>query len=153
HRYAYVFLVNTAGAREDGLLSEGSSSVDFSWDGVWEAKARQVADGWDLEIAFDARSFQFRPGSDDWGFNVLRYFARDCMDLVWAGRPLSGSIFDLRHEGVLEGMAGIQQGNGLQVKPYLLARSDQTDPGAKRAEAGGEVKYAFTPQLSGTLTV
>ncbi|HEV2111280.1 MAG TPA: DUF5916 domain-containing protein [Gammaproteobacteria bacterium] len=153
HRYAYVFRINSAGAREDGLLSVGSTSVDFSWDGIWDAKSRRTPEGWDLEIAFDTHSFQFDPASDQWGFNILRYMRRNDYGLVWFARPLAGSVFDLKHEGVIEGMAGLQQGNGWQISPYVLARSDQLNPASKRFEIGGEVKYNLTPQLAATLTV
>ena len=134
HRYAYVFRINTGGARQDGLLSVGSTNVDFSWDGIWDVKSRRTDVGWDLEIAFDTRSFQFDPASDQWGFNILRYMRRNDNDFVWFARPLAGSVFDLKHEGVIEGMAGLQQGNGWQISPYLLARSDQLNPAAKRFE-------------------
>ena len=153
HRYAYVFRINAGGARQDGLLSVGSTNVDFSWDGIWDAKSKRTPEGWDLEIAFDTRSFQFDPASDQWGFNILRYMRRKDYGLVWFARPLAGSVFDLKHEGVIEGMAGLQQGNGWQISPYVLARSDQLNPGSKRFETGGEVKYNVTPQLSATLTV
>jgi len=148
-----VFRINAAGARQDGLLSVGSTSVDFSWDGIWDAKSKRTAEGWDLEIAFSTRSFQFDHASDQWGFNILRYMRRNDYGLVWFARPLAGSVFDLKHEGVIEGMAGLEQGSGWQLSPYLLARSDQLDPRAKRFETGGEVKYNVTPQLSATLTV
>ncbi len=153
HRYAYVFRINSGGARQDGLISVGSTSPDFSWDGIWDVKSKRTAVGWDLEIAFDTRSFQFDPGSDQWGFNVLRYMRRNDYGLVWFARPMAGSVFDLKHEGVIEGMAGLEQGKGWQVSPYVLARSDQINPGSKRFETGGEVKYNLTPQLSATLTV
>ena len=153
HRYAYVFRINSAGAREDGLLSVGSTSPDFSWDAIWDAKSRRTPEGWDLEIAFNTRSFQFDPASDQWGFNILRYMRRNDYALVWFARPMAGSVFDLKHEGVIDGMAGLEQGDGWQVSPYVLARSDQLDPRAKRFETGGEVKYNVTPQLSATLTV
>jgi Domain of unknown function (DUF5916) len=152
HRYAYVFRVNFGGARQDGLVSIGSTNVDFSWDGIWDAKARKTDTGWDLEIAFNTRSFQFDPSSDQWGFNVLRYMRRNDYGLVWFARPLAGSVFDIQHMGVIEGMAGMQQGGSWQLSPYVLARHDQLNPGDKSFEAGGEVKYSFTPQLSGTLT-
>ena len=153
HRYAYVFRVNFGGARQDGLLSIGSSNVDFSWDGIWNAKSRKTPVGWDLEIAFNTRSMQFDPNSDQWGFNILRYMRRNDYDLVWFARPLAGSVFDIQHIGEIEGMAGMQQGGNWQLSPYVLARHDQLNPGDKSVEAGGEVKYNFTPQLAGTLTV
>ena len=153
HRYAYVFRINSGGAREDGLMTAGSSNVDFSWDGIWDAKSKRTPEGWDLELAFDTRSFQFDPASDQWGFNILRYMRRNDNAFVWFARPMAASVFDLRHEGVIEGMAGLEQGDGWQISPYVLARSDQLNPDSKHFETGGEVKYNLTPQLAATLTV
>lgn len=153
-RYAYAFRINPGGARQDVLVSVAPIfSQDPSWDGIWDAKARRTAVGWDLEIAFDIRSFQFDPASDQWGFNILRYMRRNDYNLVWFARPLASNIFDLQHQGALEGMAGLQKGSAWEFNPYLLARSDQLNPGSKRVETGGEVKYNVTPQLAATLTV
>ncbi|MGE5624200.1 MAG: DUF5916 domain-containing protein [Bacillota bacterium] len=153
-RYAYVFRVNSGGAREDALVSVAPNfSQNEGWDGIWDAKARRTPVGWDLEIAFDIRSFQFDPASDQWGFNILRYMRRNDYALVWFARPLASNVFDLQHQGVIEGMAGLQKGGDWEFSPYLLARSDQLNPDSKRFETGGEVKYNVTPQLAATLTV
>jgi hypothetical protein len=156
-RYAYVFRVNSGGAREDNLLSGGGGgstlNQDTSWDGIWDAKVRRTAVGWDVEIAVDIRSFQFDPASDQWGFNILRYMRRNDYNLVWFARPLASNVFDLQHQGVLEGMAGLQKGSAWEFSPYLLARSDQLNPAAKRFATGGELKYNVTPQLAATLSV
>ena len=153
HKNAYAFRINAGGARDDGLEANGSTNADFGWDGIWEVKTRRVADGWDAEIAFSTRSLQFDPKSDRWGFNISRAVPRLSMVTKWAYiDPAAGSFSPSRY-GVLEGMAGLKSGSGLEINPYVLARSDQIDASAKRAQVGGEVKYSFTPRLEGTLTV
>jgi hypothetical protein len=153
HRNAYAFRINAGGARDDGLEANGSTNADFGWDGIWEAKGRKAADGWDIEIAFSTRSLQFDPGSDHWGFNVSRSVPRFALVTKWAYINPSDSTFSPSRYGILDGMGGLKVSNGLEATPYLLVRSDQIDPEAKRAQAGGELKYNFTPQLAGTLTV
>ncbi|HEY3645659.1 MAG TPA: DUF5916 domain-containing protein, partial [Gammaproteobacteria bacterium] len=153
HQNAYAFRINSGGARDDGLEANGSTNADFGWDGIWEAKGRRVADGWDVEIAFSTRSLQFDPKSDRWGFNISRSAPRLALVTKWAYINPADSTFSPSRYGILDGMAGLKAGSGLEVNPYLLVRSDQIDPTAKRAEVGGEVKYSFTSQLEGTLTV
>ena len=153
HRNAYIFRINPGGARNDGVESNGVDSADFGWDGIWEVKSRRVADGWDVEIAFSTRGLQFPAGSDHWGFNVSRFVPREQLVVKWAAISPAYSSFSPQQYGILDGMEGMRDGGGLEFRPYVLARSDQNDPSAKRAALGGEVKYDFTPQLSGTLTV
>ncbi|HEY4126840.1 MAG TPA: DUF5916 domain-containing protein [Gammaproteobacteria bacterium] len=153
HQNAYAYRINAGGARDDGLEANGSTNADFGWDGIWEVKTRRVADGWDAEIAFSTRSLQFDTAVDHWGFNVSRSVPRFALVTKWAYINAADGTFSPSRYGIIDGMAGLQSGSGLEINPYILARSDQIDPSAKRAEVGGEVKYNFTPQLEGTLTV
>ncbi|HEX7964937.1 MAG TPA: DUF5916 domain-containing protein [Gammaproteobacteria bacterium] len=153
HRNAYIFRINAGGARDDAVEANGVDTADFGWDGIWEAKARRVPDGWDLEIAISTRSLQFRPDSGHWGFNVARWVPRKSLVTKWAAISPAYGAFSPQQYGILDGMQGFKAGSGFEFSPYLLVRSDQIDTGAKRAQVGGEVKYNFTPQLSGTLTV
>ena len=153
HRTAYVFRINAGGARTDGVESNGIDNPDFGWDGIWEAKTRRVPGGWDVEVAFSTRSLQFPSDSDHWGFNVARTLPRNSTVTKWAIIDPAYSGFSPQRYGILDGMAGLKAGSGLEINPYVLVRSDQIDPQAKRTELGGEVKYSFTPQLEGTLTV
>ena len=153
HRNAYVFRINAGGARADGVEANGSDNPDFGWDGIWEAKTRRVPGGWDVEVAISTRSLQFPSNSDRWGFNISRTVPAESLVMKWAIIDPAYSGFSPQQYGILDGMAGLKAGSGLEVNPYLLVRSDQIDPDAKRAAVGGEVKYSFTPQLEGTLTV
>jgi hypothetical protein len=153
HQNAYAFRINAGGGRDDGLEANGSTNADFGWDGIWEVKTRRVSDGWDVEIAFSTRSLQFNPASDHWGFNVSRSVPRFALVEKWAYINQADSTFSPSRYGILDGMTGLKAGSGLEINPYVLVRSDQIDPAAKRAAVGGEVKYNFTPQLEGTLTV
>src|SRR6185312_1197655 len=153
HKNAYAYRISAGGDRDDGLEANGSTNADFGWDGIWEVKTKRVSDGWDAEIAFSTRSLQFNPAMDHWGFNISRSVPRLAMVTKWAYIDPSASSFSPSRYGILDGMAGLKAGSGLEINPYVLGRSDQIDPEAKRAAVGGEVKYNFTPQLEGTLTV
>jgi len=152
HRVGYVFEVNAGGARTDGLISPASPDPSYEWDGVWNANARQSADGWIAEFVIDVRSLQFRTGLDRWGFNVERYVPRKQLKLQWAAITLDTSIFDLSRMGTLGGVGAFEQGIGLEISPYALVRHDSNGNGSS-AQVGGDVRYNVTPGIAAIVTI
>jgi hypothetical protein len=49
-RSGYVFAVNPAGARLDGLVARQGEDVDESWDAIWEAATARDGNTWSAEI-------------------------------------------------------------------------------------------------------
>ncbi|MGH9367385.1 MAG: DUF5916 domain-containing protein [Thermoanaerobaculia bacterium] len=150
----YFFQINAGAARTDGLIS-GPEEQSRDWDGIWDAATRRTASGWTAEIQVPAATLRFPEGRDAWGFNVERSVPRDLLFLRWTGTTLDAKFDDLSRAGSLSGMAGLRQGLGLSVVPYALAQyfHDPAD-GRKfvKGQAGGDVRYSFTPQLEGVLT-
>lgn len=154
-RTGYFFQVNAAGARLDGLVS-GPEELSLDWDGIWDARTRRTAHGWTAEIAIPSRTLRFAPGLDRWGFNVARTIARERMVLQWAGASLDAKFEDASRAGVLVGLEGLKQGLGLSIAPYGLgrwSRDSERKSGSLTGDAGLDVGYNFTPQLSGVLTI
>jgi Domain of unknown function (DUF5916)/Carbohydrate family 9 binding domain-like len=154
-RTGYLFRINAAGARQDGLISAASGAT-YDWDGIWDARTRRTAGGWTAEIAIPARTLRFHRGVDHWGFNVERYIARDRLTLRWAGTTLDATLADLARAGRLDGIGGLRQGLGLSAAPYGLVRYDHqaAPPLARhRGNAGFDLGYNLTPGLGGVLTV
>ena len=153
-RVAYVFQINAAGAMADALLSPtpvttSSNGADYNWDGRWQAAVTRDAQGWTAEIAIDSRSLQFGDQAA-WGLNISRYVPRELLSLAWSGITLDSTIVNLQREGELRGMQGMQQGSGLDFKPYGIAKQ-QTGQG-DTSKAGFDLDYNFTPELAGLLT-
>jgi hypothetical protein len=157
HRTGYLFEVNAAGARLDGLISDpNSEDASLDWDGIWNVAARRTATGWTAEVVLPAQTIRFNHSSDPWGFNVQRYVARDQLTLRWTGTTLDASLLDMRRAGNLAGVACLDQGWGLTVSPYALGRYeiDQvTDHDFTKGQAGVDVGYHITSQLDGVLTI
>ncbi|HET7306907.1 MAG TPA: DUF5916 domain-containing protein [Gammaproteobacteria bacterium] len=151
-RIGYWFQVNAGGARADGLISAGGNT-DNNWDGIWDAAVQRTADGWTAEIVIATRSLQFRSSLTQWGFNVERYIPRKQLTLRWTGINLNASVYDLHRSGALAGVTGLAQGVGLDVAPYALVRHDSNPGSGRNVEAGVDIRYNFTPQLEGLLTV
>ncbi len=153
-RRGYLFQINAAGARRDGLIS-GPEEMSTDWDGIWNARTHRIPGGWTAEIEIPAQTLRFRPGAASWGFNVERRVARDRTTLRWAGTTLDARLEDLRRAGRLEGVGGLRQGAGLSVSPYALVRRDAdlaADHATLRGDAGLDVTYNLTPDLAAVLT-
>ena len=151
----YLFLVNAAGARSDGLIA-GPQEASFDWDGVWVAKTTLDDQAWTVEIMIPTRTLRFNASLQSWGFNVQRYVARDQITLRWSGTSLDSKLYDLRRAGDLTGVAGLRQGPGIAVKPYALARAEKdrpADQSGSSADAGVDTAWSITPSLQAVLTV
>lgn len=157
-KLAYVFQVNAGGARADGLISPGYSNptsntptVDFSWNGYWDAAVRRTADGWTAEIRINTQSLQFDRSNPVWGMNVSRYLPRDLLTLAWSGISLNASPTNLQWEGGLTEVQGLDQGSGFEFDPYAVTQYSDTKHDTA-SWSGFDLKYNFTPALAGLFT-
>jgi len=155
HRTGYIFQVNAAGARFDGLIAT-AEDVSADWDGIWDAKVGRDASGWTLEMAIPVATLRLTPGLGAWGFNVDRTVARDRTEMRWSGTTLDARFADMRRAGELRGVDGLDAGLGLTVTPYGLVRHGRdfvAGTSEMDGDAGLDVGWAMTRQLSGVLTV
>lgn len=154
-KLAYVFQVNAGGAMADGLISPGyhnnGSSVDYNWNGYWEAAVKRTSTGWIAEIRINTQSLQFNNQNAVWGLNISRYVPRDQLTLAWSGINLNASPTNLQWEGKLTGIQGLNQGSGFEFDPYAVTQysSEKHDTASW---TGFDLKYNFTPQLAGRFT-
>jgi len=154
-RRGYYFQVNAAGARRDGLVS-GPEELSTDWDGIWDAETQLTTTGWSAEIRIPAQTLRFHWGQDNWSFNVQRYVARVQTSLRWSGISLDATFIDLQRAGRLSGIADLRQGKGLSISPYGLlstTRDHENSTHSNNAEAGGDLTWNFSGDLSGYLTV
>ena len=154
-RRGYIFRINAAAARLDGLVS-GPESMSTDWDGIWDAAARRTPGGWTAEIRIPTQTLRFKWGQDQWGFNVERYVPRALTTLRWSGITLDATFIDLQRAGRLTGVGGLRQGLGLSLTPYGLVRSEkdyESGDHTAEGEVGGDLTWNFTGDLTGYLTI
>jgi hypothetical protein len=157
-RTGYFFEINPAGLMGDGLIQGGSGfGLNKRWDGIWEVRTRILPDGWSAEIRIPFSTLNFDPARDVWGINFQRTIRRRSEEIVWSGWRRNESLFRPASAGELRGLSGIDQGVGVEVKPYVVTSGDHSpavDAGwAGDAKVGMDVTYSLTPSLRAAVTV
>jgi len=150
-RNAYLFFVNSRGARGEGLVYAGSASLN--WDGIWEAESRRLKDGWSTEIRIPFKTISFRPGLTVWGLNIERTIARKMEVIRLSGTTRDSNFNNPNEAAALQGIEGIRQGLGITFRPYGLASAskDNLVAGTYHGEDDGgfDLYKSFTPNLVG----
>jgi hypothetical protein len=153
-RSAYVFFVNPRGARGEGLAYAGDASLN--WDGIWEAQACRLEDGWSAEMRIPFKTISFRPGLSVWGLNIERTIARKMETDRLSGTTLDSNFNNPNEAAPLAGIEGVKQGRGITFRPYGLtsaAKDNLVSNSYKGQLAGGFDLYkSFTPNLVGVVS-
>ena len=150
HRNGFFFEVNPSGARSDGQVANNAEELTLEWDGIWDAAARITPDGWVVEMAIPFKTLRFKPGQTVWGFNVERTIKRRNESDRWAAPFRDAWISNLAQAGRLEGIEGISQGLGLDIRPYLAGGEENRDG---KAQAGFDIFKNLTPNMNASVTV
>lgn len=150
HRNGFFFQVNAAGARADGQVSNNAESLSRDWDGIWNAAARITNDGWIAEIEIPFKTLRFKPGQPVWGFNVERQIKRRQEVDRWTAARQNVWISNLAEVGQLDGIDGVGQDLGLDVRPYGSAG---TSGGAGEAATGADLFKSVSPSVNAAVTV
>lgn len=78
----YFFAVNALGNQTDGLVGRSNSgyNLSFSWNTVWEAKAKLVGNNKQYEIAIPLKSLNFNKDNATFG---IQFYVRDIKNNSW----------------------------------------------------------------------
>jgi hypothetical protein len=150
HRNGFFFQVNPSGARADGQVSNNAETLSRDWDGIWNAVARITDEGWVVEIEIPFKTLRFRPGQAVWGLNVERQITRRLELDRWTAARQNVWISNLAEAGRLDGLDGLVQGQGLDVRPYV---SGFADGDSREMTGGGDLFKNITPNLNAAITV
>jgi hypothetical protein len=150
-RSAFYFATNPSGALLDGLVASGQLNAD--WDAIWNVRTRRTEQGWIAEFAIPFKSLSFPAGQTVWGFNIARHVYRKLEENRWSGARLDTQLYQLSEAGEITNLAGLTQGIGLDVRPFLAGRSLRIDDQAHASgKPGLDVFYNITPSLKLTAT-
>jgi hypothetical protein len=149
-RTGYYFMTNAIGTQTDGRIVDDGRTVDLNWDAPWKSAANRTEDGWTVEMAIPFTSIKYRAGkSIAWGINLGRCKRRTLETSYWAG-PLENR-FRISQSGRLAGLDIAPPARRHQIIPYTLSRLQQDQ--ASDGDAGVDVRYTLTPQMSAYATV
>ncbi|MDH5602379.1 MAG: carbohydrate binding family 9 domain-containing protein, partial [Cyclobacteriaceae bacterium] len=154
-RTGYWFQVGPRGSIGDALVSENGSAFNKEWDGLWTGKAKIHDKGWDAELAIPFKTMSFDPNQTTWGLKLIRHIKRRMEASYWPEGNLNTYKFQVSDGGRLEGLEGLSQGIGLDIKPYALGGFDD-NRGEKlklKGNIGGDVFYRITSGLMAAVTI
>jgi hypothetical protein len=151
-RAGYIFDVNPNGMRSEAIYTD-KDRQNWDWEGIWDAAARIDGEGWTAEVAIPLKTLSFDPSRDAWGVNFTRWHGVDNEQFGWMSYNRTQ---DLSRTGLVTGLAGLNQGRGLDVVPGLrtgAARNHDTDEEDDFLEPSLDVFWKITPSLTAALTL
>jgi len=152
-RNAFYFATNPAGALLDGLAF-GNQDLNTNWDAIWDVQTKRTDQGWTAEFAIPFKSLNFPEDQETWGFNIIRSIYRKPEESVWSGASLESTFLKVSEAGEITNMQGINQGIGLDVRPFVAASwLDTKETGDFDFEPGLDIFYNITPSLKLTGTI
>jgi len=167
-RNGYMFLTTPLGAKlEQQIFDEGegggrgtTSNINRNWDGIWDAAAKILPDGWTAEIEIPFSTVRFVPrDAQVWGVNFQRHIRRKNETVMWASIPKAYTLTKVSLAGELQGLTGISRGLDLRLKPSFVGggRNVKSSPTVSTFDAirdvGLDARYGVTAGLNMDLTL
>ncbi len=151
-RSGYMFDLNPHGNRNEALFADVTTE-NWAWQGTWHGAARKDSEGWIAEIEIPFKTLSFDSYNETWGFNHMRWRAREGEFSGWVSH--NGSM-NPASSGKLQGIIGIGQGLGLDIVPAIRITESQdftTSQSSMDLEPSIDVFYKLRSALTAALTV
>lgn len=156
NRTGYFFETNPAGLLGDGLI-EGGGGFNKRWNGIWNMRTAIQTDGWSVEVRIPFSTLNFDPALAAWGINFQRTIRRYNEEILWNGWRRTEGLFRPVHTGQLQGLTGLSQGRGIELKPFINASTNRNAAASagreSEAKTGIDITYSLTPSLRAALTL
>ena len=150
---AFHFATNPAGAMVDGLVFANGETND-DWDGIWIVRTARTGAGWSAEFAIPFKTLSFPAGETVWGFNISRTIQRKLEENRWTGARFQTEFFQISEAGRITNLEGLQQGVGLDIRPFMARLWPRPDTGGDTVvgKPGVDLFYNITPSLKLSFT-
>ena len=167
-RNGYMFVTTPLGAKlEQQIFDEGegggrggTANINRNWDGVWDAAAKILEDGWTAEIEIPFSTVRFMPSDNQvWGVNFQRHMRRKNEIAVWSPIPKAYTLTRVSMAGEMRGLQGVSRGLDLRLKPFLVGgvRDVQTSRTNGTTDAirdiGLDARYGLSAGLNMDVTI
>src|SRR5689334_21643191 len=161
-RLAYSFSVTAAGVHADWIHTDDTEGArDPTWNPVWRASTRILANGWTAELALPLSQLRL-PATPQatWGINFNWYVPRRNEDVFWRAVPPDRTAW-ASWFGELTELPRIERRLGFELLPYATSRltidESPTDPLSHRTaigiDAGLDAKFRPLPGLAVVATI
>ncbi|BBB31990.1 conserved hypothetical protein [Thermotomaculum hydrothermale] len=152
----FMFQVNAAGTRRDGLISD-PEYISTDWDGIWTAKSKIYKNKWIVEIKIPAVTLQFRKHHPFFNVEFYCFVAKDIITFRWVGTTLDAQPYDVKLTATMKGVDRLSQGKGISFSPYAVTKINKNYENGKHStlqgEAGFDLRWNITPGIFAMLTV
>lgn len=123
-RTAFLFFVNAAGVKSDGIMTNDGENMDDSWDPIWYTKTGIDAEGWNAEMKIPLSQLRFSAkNGQTWGLQVVRDLFRESEKSLWQHIPSEASGW-IKNYGELHGLNGLKPKRQVELAPFLLGKYD-----------------------------
>ncbi|MGB4844160.1 MAG: DUF5916 domain-containing protein [Ferruginibacter sp.] len=158
----FEYFVTPLGEQWDAKVSPNNNgnSEDFSWNAVWESKAKLQTDGWSFEMFIPYSAIRFgKKKIQDWGLNIVRKRQKAGQQLFWQSIDPNKNGF-LTQSGLITGLEEIKPPMRLQFSPYFstYVNHDGTAKAGDKKTAttfngGMDVKYGINQAFTLDMTL
>lgn len=139
----FRFFVNAAGGQLDCIATE-QTGEDFSWNAIWESKAKITSNGWVVEMKIPYAALRFSTEKKQtWGINFIRELRRFRQVYTWQHvNAKIGAV--IQQAGILEGIENIKTPTRLFLIPYSSGYYSTNKEGNEFTLKGGlDIKYGI----------
>lgn len=154
---AYFFGVTPYGVQREGLVSEGGTAFNNTWDIKWQAEATRFDDHFVIEVAIPFTSIKFPEESDSWRFRPYRWNNQVNQQDTWVKVPQNQLLSSLADMGELRFEQPLGKSRTpLALIPYVNALADKdysSDVSQTKFKTGGDAKVAIGNGMNLDLTV
>ena len=154
---AYFFGVTPYGVRREGLVSEGGSNFNNTWDIKWQAEATRFDDHFVIEIAIPFTSLKFVEGATKWRFRPYRWNNQSNQQDTWVKVPQQQLLSSLADMGELRFERPLGKSRTpIALIPYVNALADKDyagDVSETSFKTGGDAKIAVGNGMNLDLTL
>ena len=154
---AYFFGVTPYGVRREGLVSDGGSTFNNTWDVKWQAEATRFEDHFAIEVAIPFTSLKFPEGATKWRFRPYRWNNQSNQQDTWVRVPQNQLLSSLADMGelVFENPLGKSR-SPIALIPYVNALADKnyaSDETNTQFKTGGDAKVSIGSGMNLDLTL
>lgn len=143
---AFFFGITPYGVRREGLVSEGGTNFNNTWDIKWKAEAQRFDDHYTVEVAIPFTSLKFVEGATSWRFRPYRWNIQTNEQSTWNRVPQQQILSSLAYMGQLNFEKPLGRSRTpFALIPYINALADKDyadDVSNTNFKTGGDAKVA-----------